>query len=193
MHAPGGESGPGHAPGSRADAQKGTRDGTPPDLLESLREVHAAGRSSLGAAGEAAKAFRTLFSADISLARSAMGRALAFGGVAIIFGASAWLLAMGAVVTGLVRALDWPFWVALVATSLLSAGVAAYGGWRAMYYFEYTRLRATRRQLARLGFGELADYTPDPGSPESTREATKRLAEQDTPLKDDQGIDVTPP
>ena len=36
---------------------------------------------------------------------------------------------------------------------------------------------AMRRQLARLGLGELADYTPDPGSPESTRAAAEKLAD----------------
>ena len=38
------------------------------------------------------------------------------------------------------------------------------GGWMAMRYFEHTRLQATRRQLARLGIGELSGFMPDAGS-----------------------------
>jgi uncharacterized membrane protein YqjE len=163
-----------------------------PDLLESLREFRDAGRSGAAAAGEAAKAFRTLVSADIALARSAMGRAAAFTAVAIAFGASAWLLLMAALIVALVRQLGWPWSVALLSTAALSLVVTGYGAWRALHYFEHTRLRATRRQLARLGFGELADYTPDAGSPESTRAAAERLAEH-PPGKDERGIDVTPP
>ncbi len=163
-----------------------------PGILESLRQVHSAGRASADAAGEAAKAFRTLVSADIALARSAMGRAVAFTSIAIVFGASAWLLLMTTVVITLVRHVGWPWSLSLLLCAVLSLAVTAYGAWRAMYYFEHTRMRATRRQLARLGFGELADYTPDAGSPQSTRDATERLSEQG-PLKDKQGIDVTPP
>ena len=64
--------------------------GPAPDLGESLRDVGDAGKATLKASVDAAKAFRTLVLADISLARSAFGRALAFTGVAIAFGASAW-------------------------------------------------------------------------------------------------------
>lgn len=163
-----------------------------PDPLEALRDLRSAGRAGLAAAGEAGKAFRTLLSADISLARSAMGRAVAFTAVAIVFGASAWLLVVTTLVIALVRHADWPWSVALLACAFVSLAVTAYGAWRAMYYFEHTRMRATRRQLARLGFGELAKYTPDAGSPVSTREATDRLAEN-PPDKDGRGIDVTPP
>lgn len=164
----------------------------PPDPLEALRGLRDAGRDGLSAAHEAGKAFRTLVSADISLARSAMGRAVAFVAVAIVFGASAWLLVVTTLVIALVRHGGWPWSVALLSCAVVSLVVTAYAAWRSLYYFEHTRLRATRRQLARLGFGELADYTPDPGSPESTREATDRLAEH-PPGKDGRGIDVTPP
>ena len=41
---------------------------------------------------------RSLVAADISLARSAFGRTLAITGVAIVFGASAWLLLMATLV-----------------------------------------------------------------------------------------------
>jgi hypothetical protein len=186
VNAPGEQTG--DAPGTPEDADRARA----PDLLESLREIRDAGRSGAAAAGEAAKAFRTLLSADVALARSAMGRAVAFTAVAIAFGASAWLLLMTALIIALVRHLGWPWSLALLSTAALSLAVTGYGAWRAMYYFEHTRLRATRRQLARLGFGELADYTPDPGSPESTRKAAERLADH-PPGKDKRGIDVTPP
>ena len=53
----------------------------------------------------------------------------------------------------------------------------------------------TRRQFARLGFGELADLMPNPGSAESTADAAQRVAEADTgtPRKKGLGVDVTPP
>lgn len=131
----------------------------------------------MGAAGDAAKAFRTLLSADLALARSATGRAITFVSIGIVFGASAWLLLMTALIVFLSRHLDWPWLASLLSTAVLSLAIAGYGAWRAMYYFEHMRMRATRRQLARLGFGELADYTPDPGSPESTRAAAEKLAD----------------
>jgi hypothetical protein len=65
----------------------------------------------------------------------------------------------------------------------------------AMRYFEHTRLRATRRQLARLGIGELATFMPDAGSPRSAETAAEQVAEASagTPVKKGLGVDVTPP
>ena len=136
----------------------------PPDLGEALHALGADSRAGLKAASESLKALRILVAADFSLARSAFGRALAFTGVAIAFGASSWLLLMAALIA-------------------------------AMRYFEHTRMQATRRQFARLGFGELADLLPDPGSPESTADAARRVAEANagTPMKKGMGVDVTPP
>ena len=77
---------------------------------------------------------------------------------------------------------------------MLLAAVLA--GWRAVRYFEHTRMKATRRQLARLGIGELAEMTPDPGSSQSTKEATESMPTETAagaPVKDKQGIEVTPP
>lgn len=181
MHATGDPGEP--TPGAAAPA---------PGLLESLREIRDAGRSGVASARDASKALRTLVSADVALARSAMGRAVAFVAIAIVFGGSAWLLLMTTLVIALVRHLDWPWSLALLTTATLSLLITAYAARRTLYYFEHTRLRATRRQLARLGFGELADFMPDPGSPESTRAASDWLADH-PPGKDGRGIDVTPP
>ena len=38
--------------------------------------------------------------------------------------------------------------------------INALAGWLAMRYFDHTRFKATRRQLARLGIGELAGLMP---------------------------------
>lgn len=168
----------------------------PPDLLESFRQIHASGRASLGAAGDAAKSMRTLLAADVSLARSAFGRTLAFTGIAIAFGASTWLLSMAALVVWLARGLGLHWSVALLLTAVASLLITVFAGWRAMRYFEHTRLKATRRQLARLGIGELADRTPTPASSQSMKEATHTLHMRDgdgAPIKNEQGIDVTPP
>ncbi|MDR7099836.1 membrane protein implicated in regulation of membrane protease activity [Lysobacter niabensis] len=166
-----------------------------PDLAESLRQVGDAGRAGLKAANDAAKALRVLVSADLSLARSALGRALAFTGVAIAFGASAWILLMAAVTAVLHDALGWSWTLSLAVCAATSLVITALGMWRAVHYFEHTRMQATRRQLARLGIGELAAFMPDADSGESTRHAAERVAEatSDKPVKKGLGIDVTPP
>ena len=168
----------------------------PPDLQESLRQVGAAGKASLDAAGDAAKAFRSLFFADISLARSAFGRTVAFAGLAIACGASAWLLAMATLIAFLRGTLGWAWTTSMLACAALSLVVAALSSWAAMRYFEHTRLKATRRQLARLGLGELANLVPKADSPRSAREATENLPSHDAgghPMKDGRGVPVTPP
>jgi hypothetical protein len=166
-----------------ADDERGSHSGDGPDpgadnpapeLGESLRQVSAAGRASLGAASDAAKAFRTLLIADISLARSALGRTLALTGVAIAFGASAWLLLMATLVVYLTRGIGWSWALSLLVTALLSLVITAIAAWQGMQYFEHTRLQATRRQLARLGIGELSEFTPEPGSTASARLSASR-------------------
>ena len=144
--------------GEARDSAEGF-DALPPDLLEAMRQIGATGRASLGAAGDTAKALRTL----------------------VVF---------------LSRHLGWSWSAAMLVPALLSVVAAAIAGWFAMRYFEHTRLQATRRQLARLGIGELADFMPDPQSPESARAASARNPPgngQGTPAKDEQGIDLTPP
>src|SRR4249919_2328653 len=116
-------------------------------IEESLRELGATGRATWEAGRDASKAFRILLAADVSLARSAFGRTLAFTGAAIAFGASAWLLLMAAMIAGLNRGLGWPWWVSLLLAGVLSAAITAVAGWQAMRYFDHTRLQATRRQL----------------------------------------------
>jgi uncharacterized membrane protein YqjE len=184
----------------RSDTQAQPDAGKPgaapaPDLAESLREVRSAGRAGLKAANDAAKALRILISADLSLARSAFGRALAYTGVAVAFGGSSWMLLMAALTAVLHDGLNWSWTLSLSVCALLSLAVTAVGIWGAMHYFEHTRLQATRRQLARLGIGELADFMPDPGSPVAAEDAAERLAEttSDKPVKKGLGVDVTPP
>ena len=166
----------------------------PPDLGEALHALGADGRAGLRAASESLKALRILVAADVSLARSAFGRTLALTGVAIAFGCSSWLLLMGAMIAAMQAAgISWL--ISLLIAAALSIGVTAAAGIAAMRYFEHTRMQATRRQFARLGFGELADLLPDPGSDESAAEAAKRVAEAhgNTPMKKGLGVDVTPP
>ena len=131
----------------------------------------------------------------LSLARSAFGRTLAFTGIAIAFGASAWLLLMATLIVWLSRGVGISWSLALLLTALLSIGVTVAAGYAAMRYFEHTRLQATRRQFARLGFGELADFMPDADSHQSSADAAQRMAEAtaDAPVKKGLGIDVTKP
>jgi hypothetical protein len=56
-------------------------------------------------------------------------------------------------------------------------------------------MQATRRQLARLGVGELAGLMPDAGSGASTEAAAERVADatEGKPVKKGLGVDITPP
>lgn len=165
----------------------------PPDLGESLHDIGASAKASFGAAADSARALRTLISADLSLARSAMGRALTFAGVAVVFGASAWLFLMATLVA-LLRQFGISWLGAMLIAAGLSLAVTLYAGLRAMHYFDYTRLQATRRQLARLGIGELAELMPTPDSAESARDVAKDLRKDGERLhKRNDGIDITPP
>lgn len=194
---PGGADGAGPAPAPADDARATAgASSAAPDLQEALRQVGAAGKSSYEATTDAVKAFRSLFFADISLARSAFGRTLAFAGLAIACGASAWLLLMATLIAVLRGTFDWSWSTAMLACAGLSIVVAAVASWIAMRYFEHTRLKTTRRQLARLGFGELANLTPSADSPASTRAAVEKLSDHDAgghPRTDKRGVPVTPP
>ena len=184
------------APGEDGATKSPRTAAASPDLRESVRQIGEAGRAGLGAASDAAKAMRTLLVADVSLARSAFGRTLALTGVAIVFGASGWMLLMSVLVVLLNGQAGLPWSLSLLIPALLSTGAAWFAGWRAMRYFEHTRLQATRRQLARLGIGELAEFVPDADSATSSREATDQRPVEDgagRPLKDERGVDVTPP
>ena len=176
-------------------AQEDGRERAALGIDEAVRQLGATGRATWSAGRDASKAFRILLAADVSLARSAFGRTLAFTGVAIAFGASAWLLLMAALIAWLSLGLGWAWALSLLLTSALSIVVTVIGGWMAMRYFEHTRLQATRRQLARLGVGELAAFMPDAGSGASTEAATDRVTDAagDEPIKKGLGVDVTPP
>lgn len=183
-----------------ADEEKSPGDGqgnadSSAGLEESLRQIDAAGRATLGAGSDAAKALRILVAADFSLARSALGRTLALTGVAIVFGASAWLLMMAALMVFLARQVGLPWSLSLLTTAGLSLVATAVSCWLAIRYFEHTRMKATRRQLARLGIGELASFMPGGHSTHSSHEGAKRVAEENaaTPIKKGLGVDITPP
>lgn len=167
-----------------------------PEVAEALREFSATGRAGFKAASDVAKALRILVAADLSLARSAFGRTLALTGAAIAFGASSWLLLMATLIVGLTRGLGWSWTLAMLLTAFLSCLATGLAGWIATRYFEHTRMQATRRQFARLGIGELADFMPDADSHESTEDAAERVADATTnsePVKKGLGVDVTPP
>lgn len=168
-----------------------------PDVAEAFREFTASGKAGFKAANDVAKALRILVAADFALARSAFGRTLALMAVAIAFGASSWLLLMATLIVALTRSLGWSWTLALLVTALVSCAATGLAGWMATRYFEHTRMRATRRQFARLGMGELADFMPDADSHESTEDVAERVAEvateSATPVKKGLGVDVTPP
>ena len=137
---------------ANAGAGAGSAGGRPksPGIDDTLRELNAARRETVGAARGTVDALRQLARSDFELARGALGRSLAWGAVAALLGCSAWLL-LTAVLVAAVNALglDW-VWSLLVvaAVYLLVAGLCA---WRMSGYLEHIGMRATRRQLARLG------------------------------------------
>ncbi len=170
-------------------------DAPAPDVAAALGELLRAGGATWTAGRESLSALRILLQADISLARSAFGRTLALTGVAIAAGASAWLLLMATLIVFLSNKVGLPWSVSLLLCGVVTGAIAVWAGWRAQKYFEDTRLRASRRQLARLGIGELAGMGPKAGSAESSENAARRMTEtsKDTPIKKDLGVDITPP
>ena len=135
-----------------------------PDLTDSIRQVGDAGRDTLQSAGQTLRSLRRLASADFALARSAFGRALAWSGVAIVFGASAWLL-LAATLIALLRSFGMSWLTSLLITSLASLAVTGYAIWRVSYFFHHTGMHATRRQLSRLGLFDETDEAADDDAP----------------------------
>ena len=157
--------------------------GATPPLEESLRAVNDAGRASLGASVDALRAMRGLISADLAMARSAAGRGLAWGGAAVVFGATAWLLATAWVVALLERVggLSWLSALALATVfNLIITGVAA---WRAARFFDYMGLHATRRQLSRLGLFDEHGEDVDGPVPATTPTAAPPAGEPPRPRR----------
>ena len=130
--------------------------GKPPHLDESVRRIGSAGRATLDAALDTGRAMRRLVFADLALARSSMGRALAWFAVAIVFGASAWLLVAGALIA-LLHAFGWSWLLSLAVCSGLSLVVTGFAAWRVSTFFNHAGMHATRRQLARFGIGDEPD------------------------------------
>src|SRR3546814_2816540 len=75
-----------------------------------------------------------------------MGRALAWVAVAIVFGASAWLLVMG-VLTALLHSLGLSWLASFAICAALSLGVTGFAAWRVSVFFDHAGMHATRRQL----------------------------------------------
>lgn len=138
--------------------------GDTPPIDESIRQLGAAGREALDATGESLRALRGLLSADIAMARSAMGRALAWVGVAVVFGASAWLLATAAAVA-LMQRMGLSWFTALCVAAVFNAAITALAAWRTSRFFDYMGLHATRRQLSRMGLFQEEDEDADPANP----------------------------
>jgi hypothetical protein len=181
---------PNDAPGNGAPDARPT-----PGIADAFRELGDTGRATWQAGREAATALRILVTADVSLARSAIGRAFALTAVAIMFGASAWLLLMAALIVWLSLGLGWAWSFSLLLTGTLSLLITGLAGWLAMRYFEHTRFKATRRQLARLGIGELSGMIPSADSAKTAEEGAEQVAAATDggKRKKGLGIDVTPP
>lgn len=133
----------------------------PPGLDESLRQVGHTGKAAFDSAKDTGRALRRLVSADFTLMRSAFGRGLAWAGVAIVFGASAWALLAGSLIALLVGFFGWSWLGALSLAALISIVVTVFAAWKVGCYFDYTGMHATRRQLHRLGLFDEDDDAND--------------------------------
>lgn len=124
--------------------------GEAPHLDESIRRIRAAATETFSSGLDSGRALRKLVSADFALSRSALGRGLAWAAVAVVFGASAWLLTMGAAIALLQ---SWGLsWLASISiATLISLIVTCIAAWRVSVFFDYAGMHATRRQLSRLG------------------------------------------
>ena len=120
-----------------------------PGIGEAIHSIGEAGKESLDSGRDIVRAMRRLVAADIAQARIVLARAAVWLGVAVAFGASAWLLVMAALIVGLNHiGLSW-----LAATSIsavVSVVIAGVGAWQALRYFEMARFEASRKQLAHL-------------------------------------------
>ncbi|PJK12147.1 hypothetical protein CO610_00255 [Lysobacteraceae bacterium NML95-0200] len=140
-------------------AQGQTPDGAPEktepalDILEAFRRVGEGSKASLASTFASVRALRALVLADIALARSALGRSVAFTAIAVVFGAVGGLLLMAALVAALVTYLKLSWWLSLLLVGLFCLAATAFSAWRALAYFEHTQMHATRRQLAKMGLG----------------------------------------
>ncbi|PJK06572.1 hypothetical protein CO612_03120 [Lysobacteraceae bacterium NML71-0210] len=135
------------------------------DILEAFRRVGEGSKASLASTVASARALRALVVADIALARSALGRSVAFTAVAVVFGAVGGLLLMAALVAALVTYFKLSWWLSLLLVGLFCLAATAFSAWRALAYFEHTQMHATRRQLAKIGLGE--DKAPQSASPDN--------------------------
>jgi len=146
--------------------------GEAPHLDESIRRIRAATSETFSSGLDSGRALRKLVSADFALSRSALGRGLAWAAVAVVFGASAWLLTMGAAIALLQ---SWGLsWLASISiATLISLVVTCIAAWRVSVFFDYAGMHATRRQLSRLGMFSESGHDDDddgdaPASPAST-------------------------
>ena len=115
-----------------------------------------------GATADALRALRGLVSADLALARSAFGRALAWTCVAVVFGATGWLLATAAGVA-LMQQVGLSWLASLVIAALVNLAITGLAAWRTARFFDHMGLHATRRQLSKLGlFDEDEAIDDDP-------------------------------
>lgn len=148
-------------------------DGRPPHLDESVRRVGRAGREVLDAALGSGQALRRLVLADLAFARSALGRALAWTAVAIVFGASAWLLVAATLIALLRNVLDWSWLASISLAAGVSLALTAVAAWRVAVFFDHAGLHATRRQLAKIGIGD-GDSDDDAPAGESAAAPAER-------------------
>lgn len=133
-----------------AQADAAREDAAAPDVGATLHALGEGARASARSALGTGRALHELVAADLALARSALARALAFGGVAVALGGSSWLLLMAAFIAAL-RSTGLSWLAAMLLAAVVSIAGTLAAAWVAMRHFERSGMHATRRQLAKLG------------------------------------------
>lgn len=131
-----------------------TGEGPAPHIDESARRIGGGAKALVSSAKDTGRALRRLISADFALSRSALGRGLMWTGIAVVFGASAWLLVCATTIALLRNTLGWSWLASISSAAAASLAVALFASWRVSVFFDYAGMHATRRQLAKLGIAD---------------------------------------
>ena len=132
-----------------AGAAAAEQPGAVPGIGEAVQTLGQAGRDGLESSRDMGRAMRRLVAAEVAQARIVLARAAVWLAVAVAFGASAWLLLMAALITGL-HALGLSWLAATSISAVVSLLVALLGAWQTLRYFEMASFDSSRKQLAHL-------------------------------------------
>lgn len=128
---------------------------------QDVRNLKDSAKSTVRGGVDSFTALRRLAMAELNLSRHAAGRSMVWLAVAIVFGASFWLLLMAATVVAMHEKLGWSWLVSLLVAAVVSLLITLFGALRMRHYFGFTGLKSTKLELARFGIGDEDDDDSD--------------------------------